>query len=371
MDIQTNVAPSDAGQTPVAPPPAAPVNEGPINPRDAASALSKRRWEKAKEIQPAAAPAETPEAAPQHELADEANAAPLQEAPGETPSETDTQPEADPVEPPRSWTKEEKERFKSLPRETQEYLARRETERDREVRRSQNEAAEKAKAVDADREAVAKLRDKYEKEALPAVMQLLQAEHNAAFADIKTQADLDRLAAEDPVRWVQYQNQQTKLATVQQEVQRAGERQEAERLQRFEAFAQKEDDLLKDFVPELGDPEKAQKIGNSAISALKDLGFTEQELASNWSGRSQVSLRDHRVQRLIIDAVKYREGQAAKKAVVAKPLPPVQRPGVAQPKGAAAHAQVQALSQKLDQTGNVKDATALLIARRKAGLKGN
>src|SRR5882672_4996536 len=44
------------------------------------------------------------------------------------------------IEPPRSWTKEEKERFFSLPRETQEYLANREQERDREIRRSQNEA---------------------------------------------------------------------------------------------------------------------------------------------------------------------------------------------------------------------------------------
>jgi hypothetical protein len=51
-----------------------------------------------------------------------------------------------PIDPPRSWTKAEKERFQSLPRETQEYLHTREQEREREFRRGQNEAAEQRKA---------------------------------------------------------------------------------------------------------------------------------------------------------------------------------------------------------------------------------
>jgi hypothetical protein len=54
---------------------------------------------------------------------------------------------APPIEPPRSWTKEAKEQWQALPRNTQEYLAQREQERDREVRRSQNEAAEKLKGL--------------------------------------------------------------------------------------------------------------------------------------------------------------------------------------------------------------------------------
>src|SRR5690606_12534789 len=158
-------------------------------------------------------------------------------------------------EPPRSWTKDEKERFKSLPRETQEYLAKRETERDREFRRSQNEASEKQKAIDAERDQAAKLRDKYEKEVLPAVQQMLLEGAAGAFADIKTQADLDRMANEDPTRWVQYQQHQAKIAAVQQELHQSAQRQESERVQRFDEFAKKEDDLLKDFVPELADPE--------------------------------------------------------------------------------------------------------------------
>src|SRR6266700_859128 len=41
--------------------------------------------------------------------------------PGET--QGDDRAEVPPIEPPRSWTKEDKELFKGLPRETQERLA--------------------------------------------------------------------------------------------------------------------------------------------------------------------------------------------------------------------------------------------------------
>ena len=49
---------------------------------------------------------------------------------------------ADVVEPPRSWGKEEKQRFLQLPRDLQLYFAKREQQRDDTVRRAQNEAAQ-------------------------------------------------------------------------------------------------------------------------------------------------------------------------------------------------------------------------------------
>jgi hypothetical protein len=79
-----------------------------------------------------------------------------------------------------------------------------------------------------------------------------------------------------------------------------------------------------------------------------------------------VSLRDHRVQLLIRDATLWRDAQAKAKAAATRPVPPVQRPGVSQPKGAAHEAQVQALTTKLEKTGSLKDAAALLRARRAA-----
>jgi hypothetical protein len=51
------------------------------------------------------------------------------------------------IEPPRSWPKAEQAVFLSLPADLQQYLIPREAERDRTVRRAQNEAAELRKQL--------------------------------------------------------------------------------------------------------------------------------------------------------------------------------------------------------------------------------
>ncbi len=112
-------------------------------------------------------------------------------------------PELPPIEPPRSWTKEAKQRFQSLPRETQQYLSVREQERDREVRRSQNQAAEARKALEAEREAAAQAKQQYE-QALPRLLEIIEAANAGEFTDIKTSEDVERLAKQDPVRYARY-----------------------------------------------------------------------------------------------------------------------------------------------------------------------
>jgi hypothetical protein len=51
------------------------------------------------------------------------------------------------IEPPRSWSKQMKARFPTLPHDIQVYLEARERQRDTEVRRAQNLAAEARKAL--------------------------------------------------------------------------------------------------------------------------------------------------------------------------------------------------------------------------------
>jgi hypothetical protein len=48
------------------------------------------------------------------------------------------------------------------------------------------------------------------------------------------------------------------------------------------------------------------------------------------------------------------------------PIAPVQRPGASQGKGAAQEAAIQNLTRKLEASGSLKDAAALLRARRAA-----
>lgn len=67
----------------------------------------------------------------------------------ENPTETDAEntPEEEPVEAPASWTAEAKERFAQLPRETQEYIAEREAQREKAINQSKAELAEMRKSV--------------------------------------------------------------------------------------------------------------------------------------------------------------------------------------------------------------------------------
>jgi hypothetical protein len=325
--------------------------------REAAEAYASRRQNDTEQ----AASAEP--AATDPKLADEANAAPAEQANGET-QEPDPA-EKPSIEPPRSWTKEAKERWDALPPETQEYLAQREQERDREVRRSQNEAAEHRKAFEAERAQVEQARKEYEAK-LPAIMQALQDAQAGAFADIKTVEDVQRLAAEDPFRYLQWQAHQDRVRAVNYEMEQANQRQQQEQSTNWTKFQADETAKAAELHPELADPVKAKQLQEKVVELFRDKGFTDNDLNGMAAGE-KYSPFDHRWQSILVDALKYREAQKAKPVAVAKPVPQVQRPGVAQPKGAVADANVQALSQRLSSTGSIKDAFALYQAEKKAG----
>jgi hypothetical protein len=309
--------------------------------------------------------AATPEASAQAAAETDA-ASPIQSGtPGETTESAEPPAAQAPIEPPRSWTKEARERFASLPRETQEYLAEREQDRDRELRRSQNEAAVERKALEAERQKAEQARAQYEA-ALPSTLATLQREQARDFPDVKSVVDVERLAREDWPRYVLWDAQQKRIASAQQELAGSGLRQEQERHIRFSQYMQRELELACEKAPELADPGQRAKLEHAAVGMLRELGFSDQELLALHNGRSDLSLHDHRVQLLIRDGVRFRDAQKAARQASTKPVPPVQRPGVAQPRGAAHEAVVQNLTKRLDQTGTLKDAARLLAERRKA-----
>jgi hypothetical protein len=302
-------------------------------------------------------------ATPAEELAPVADAAPAKD-PGETTETTEPEEKLPPIEPPRSWTQAEKERFQSLPRETQEYLHTREQEREREFRRSQNEVAEQRKAIQAEREAAEKARKEYEAK-LPNLMQTLQ--EAGPFADIRSMADVEKLQAEDPFRFQQFQLHQWKLQAAQAEQAEMKSRQEQERQSKWAEHVQKENALAAELIPELADKEKGPALTNRvANEILPDYGFTPGELNALVSGSEMLSLLDHRVQRLLYTAVKYADIQKAKVVAAAKPAPAVQRPGTAKPPGAAQSETITNLSAKLERSGEVRDLGALIGALRRA-----
>jgi hypothetical protein len=336
--------------------------DGPLSPREAALSLIDNRNKgnaqarKAQDDEPAT-PA-TPESTPQGE-----DAAPPQEATGET---QEANPAEEPLlERPRSWSKEREAAWTKLDRDTQQYLLDHDREASATVRTAQNEAAEKLKGLTAKEQQAEQVRSHYET-TLPLLLNTLQEQHAGEFSDIKSMADVQRLAREDWPRYVLWDAQQKNVAAVQQELQQAQTRQATEKQQKWQSFASEQDALFLEKAPEFADKDKAAKAHESASELLHGLGFKDNELAELWHGKKDLSLRDHRVQLLLRDGVRYREAQAKAKVAQAKPVPQVQRPGTARPSTADADARVQALDQRLTQSGNLRDAAKLLLEQRRA-----
>jgi hypothetical protein len=337
---------------------------GSLTLREAAQALANERYK------PKEAPVEQPQADPveQPELAEASSDQPEAD-PAEVTKEAEPEENLPPIEPPRSWTKAEKERFQSLPRETQEYLHTREQEREREFRRSQNEIAEQRKAVEAMREAADKARQQYEAK-LPEVMQTIN--ETGPFSDIRSMADVEKLQAEDPFRFQAYQLHQWKLQAVQAELVEAEKRQSQERQSQWTQHVQKENELAAEYIPELADKVKGPALTSRvATELLPELGFKDSELAALASGKEKLSIYDHRVQRLLADSIKLRDIQKAKAVAVPKDAPPVQRPGTSKPQGSTESGTIQALRDKFNKTGSLRDAQALHAAESRASRRAS
>jgi hypothetical protein len=329
-----------------------------LNPRDLGHLFAQAR-QAPESAETATEPDENP--APEAVTAD-----PPKEVPGEEPKAAEPADELPPIEPPRSWTQAEKERFQSLPRETQEYLHTREQEREREFRRGQNELAEQRKAIQAERDAAEKAKQQYEAK-LPALTQELESVLQNSFADIKNMDDVVRLQAEDPFRFQQWQVQQMRLQAAKAEADRVNSEKITNEQKAWINHVQSENALAMEKIPELADKDKGPAlVKRVAEELLPDIGFKDSELADLAAGKSKLSIYDHRIQQLLAESLKYRDIQKAKAVVAAKPAPPVQRPGPAKPPGSAQSETIQNLSAKHERSGSTKDLGALIGALRRA-----
>ena len=333
---------------------------------EAARALSKYREKLATDSAQA-----TPEPAAQEsatpEPSEEADGAPPQEATAEDQAPDPAQDEP-PLELPRSWTRDRAEHWAKLDRDTQQFLLDHDRKASAEVRRAQNEAAEKLKSITAKEQAAEQARQQYE-QALPLVLQTLHQQQAGEFADIQSMADVDKMANEDFIRFGRWQAYQMKVAAVQNELKQTQERQTQEQSKQWSDFAKRQDELLLEKVPELADKTKAPALQKAAAEYLINEGVPQERLSRLWNGQETLSIREAWVQKAFVDATRYREAQAKARTATAKPIPPVQRPGVSQGKAADRDAKIASLSQQLDKaTGiNALRLAAELTRARRAG----
>lgn len=251
--------------------------------------------------------------------------------------------EAPAIEPPASWTAEEKERFKALPPETQKYLAERESSREKFVSQKANEyalAARKAAEVEA--------------QYAQTINQM--AEYlNAVVADEFAGIDWTALAQSDPAEYVAkraaWEARQQQLADVHTEQQRVAQSQHAQQQQAAAQYISEQKSKLMDVLPDFRDPVKARAKAAEIKGYLKESGFSDPEIAN---------LTDHRHVVILQKAMRFDAAQKAKAQKVVSHVPQVQKPGVKVSKGEVAKAGRDALVRRAEQTGDLRDWANLL-----------
>lgn len=329
------------------------------NPAIAARQVIEEKRAEAKESESATEPDEG-EGAAEQELADEADATPPEAEPGSDETEGTEEPaEGPPIDPPRSWTKEEKLAFALLPREHQQNIAERERTRELDIRRGQNEAADIRRAAEAERQAAEQARQQYEN-ALPTLLQTIQSQMAGEFSDVKSWEDVKRMADEDFPRYLRYDAMTKQAQAVEQEVRSAQVRQQQDQSSRFAAFVESENKKFLEILPQYNDPKQAPQLQANVRAVFDDVGVGKPELEALWSGQSGISLRDHRVQLILHKAALYDAAQKAVKKSPAKPAAPVQRPGSPPSRGESKRADIEKLDQRLTKSGSRKDALALM-----------
>jgi hypothetical protein len=141
----------------------------------------------------------------------------------------------------------------------------------------------------------------------------------------------------------------------------------AEQQAQRQAAAQRDQAAFANYAAEQGKAfdQKYGKVSSSDVEATKNylssLGLSDSDMAALQTDRTA---RDHRFQRVLLDAARYHALQQAPAKAIQKPVPPVQKPGTRQIGSPMAINNLQSLNRALDQSGRVEDAVKLMQARR-------
>lgn len=196
-------------------------------------------------------------------------------------TEDEPEPEADelpPIEAPVSWTAEEKERFAGLPRETQEFISKRETEREKFVQTKAQEASQ------------ARQQASVEAQQWAAQMQAQVAQQLEQYAQQLAVGEPDpELLAHDPATYArqlkayQYYNAQRQQAQHEAEQARAQAEQYQAAVEAHEAeqFRQRVATELPDFFDETKGPALKERLTATA----KSLGFSDEDIFRATAGQ--------------------------------------------------------------------------------------
>lgn len=209
--------------------------------------------------------------------------------------------------------------------------------------------AEERKVVQAEYQAVQEakqLRDQY--------AQRLQVIEQIMSQGQETE-NLDYLKETDPIGYAvkvaELSQKEKQLAYIRAQQQQVSAKQEQERQQWMANLVRQESEKLATVLPDYVDPEKGESLRNSVRSYGKELGFSDEELASVVDSRHVITL---------YKAMQYDKLQKSKPGINKKlaEAPKVMKSGVSQSRDTN-NEQVKKLKAKARATGRVADAAAL------------
>jgi hypothetical protein len=205
---------------------------------------------------------------------------------------------------------------------------------------------------------------------LDAAMQIAQASFVSQFPELaglapeKLPEALAQIAQQDPAKLSRIQaivaGSEQLRARQHEEIRRSADA--ARRT--FQNYARAEDARLETMLKEEASGVR-QAVAQEIMASARASGLEPEELQRLFD--SEPLMRNATFQRMMYDAGKYRLMMKARDAVAAKPMPPVQRPGMTVGRGDRNQHDLRTLSARLSNTGELTDAVALYQARRARG----
>jgi len=250
-------------------------------------------------------------------------------AEGETAEEAEDEPEIEeeaddlpPIEAPVSWDAEAKAKFAELPRDVQEYVSKREGERERFVQQKSQEATRaKTDALQQATSELAQIEQSYAQQFQQLAAQLNPQAPDPAILRINPEAFYAQEA--------EYRAKIAQQQQLQQQAQQFAEQAKAREAQAEQAFHAEQHRAIVENFPEYLDPTTGPKLRAELSAVAKELGYPDELIGQ---ARAQDILAMRKVSELKAKADKYDALQSKKmeKVRAAKGLPKVAKPGVSQ-----------------------------------------
>lgn len=174
---------------------------------------------------------------------------------------------------------------------------------------------------------------------------------------------LAMMAQQQPERFAKFNAALNRVNVLQQSAQYEAQQKTARENAEFQSFAAQQDAEIDKLLE--GESKASQKaITAEIIAGAKEAGLGDQEFLRLFA--TDRTMRSAPFQKMMVDAAKYRLQQKGAKAAASKALPPVQRPGAAQPRGNSGTERLRSLSSAFEKNPSLKNAAAKIAARRAA-----